>query len=158
MKFYTIGVYESTEHEYFKKLTSNEVDTFCDIRLRRGVRGSKYAFVNSKRLQQHLHELKINYVHILSLAPTKKIRILQKKTDINLHQLKADRNTLGSDFVNAYKKEILNKFNFDTFINELIKEKSRNIVLFCVESKALACHRSIVANKLRSLGFQVEDL
>jgi len=46
MEFYTIGVYNSTEKEFFDKLTKNNIDTFCDIRQRRGVRGSKYAFVN----------------------------------------------------------------------------------------------------------------
>jgi len=57
MKFYTIGVYNSTEQEYFKKLTDNNIDTFCDIRQRRGVRGSQYSFVNSNRLQAKLNEL-----------------------------------------------------------------------------------------------------
>jgi len=57
MEFYTIGVYNSTEQEYFKKLTDNNIDTFCDIRQRRGVRGSQYSFVNSNRLQAKLNEL-----------------------------------------------------------------------------------------------------
>ncbi len=46
MKFYTIGVYGSTGNEFFQKLIDNNIDTFCDIRQRRGVRGAKYAFVN----------------------------------------------------------------------------------------------------------------
>ena len=40
MKIYTIGVYNSTEQEFFNKLVDNNIDTFCDIRQRRGVRGS----------------------------------------------------------------------------------------------------------------------
>jgi uncharacterized protein (DUF488 family) len=73
MKFYTVGVYGSTEYDFFKKLTDNNIDTFCDIRQRRGVRGSKYSFVNSNRLQQKLQDIDIKYAHIIELAPTKEI-------------------------------------------------------------------------------------
>jgi hypothetical protein len=31
MTFYTIGVYASTEHEFFQKIIDNEIDTFCDV-------------------------------------------------------------------------------------------------------------------------------
>ena len=82
MEFYTIGVYNSTEQEYFEKLIENRIDTFCDIRQRRGVRGAKYAFVNSKRLQAKLNELDIKYGHIIDLAPTSEIRNLQKEKEI----------------------------------------------------------------------------
>ena len=70
MKIYTIGVYNSTEQQFFSKLIDNNIDTFCDIRQRRGVRGSEYAFVNSNYLQTKLNELDIKYAHILDLAPT----------------------------------------------------------------------------------------
>lgn len=56
MEFFTIGVYNSTEKEFFDKLTQNNIDTFCDIRQRRGVRGAKYAFVNKNRLEQRLNK------------------------------------------------------------------------------------------------------
>ena len=78
MKIYTIGVYNSTEQQFFSKLIDNNIDTFCDIRQRRGVRGSEYAFVNSNYLQTKLKELDIKYAHILDLAPTSEIREKQK--------------------------------------------------------------------------------
>ncbi len=56
MKIYTIGVYGSTEEEFFGKLTKSKIDLFCDIRQRRGVRGRQYAFVNSSYLQKKLSE------------------------------------------------------------------------------------------------------
>lgn len=37
MQFFTIGVYNSNEEEFFRKLISNDIDMFCDIRQRRGV-------------------------------------------------------------------------------------------------------------------------
>ncbi|GHT08753.1 hypothetical protein AGMMS49525_17880 [Bacteroidia bacterium] len=57
MRLYTIGVYGSTEKEFFNKLVENRIDTFCDIRQRRGVRGSEYAFVNNNYLQRKLAAL-----------------------------------------------------------------------------------------------------
>lgn len=81
MEFFTIGVYNSTEKEFFDKLVDNRIDTFCDIRQRRGVRGSQYMFVNSKRLQTKLSDLDIKYCHILDLAPSTDIRELQKEAD-----------------------------------------------------------------------------
>ena len=42
LALYTMGVYGSTEASFFKKLEQNNIDTLCDIRQRRGVRGSKY--------------------------------------------------------------------------------------------------------------------
>lgn len=37
IKIYTIGVYNSTEESFFKKLQDNNIELFCDIRQRRGV-------------------------------------------------------------------------------------------------------------------------
>ena len=56
---FTIGVYNSTEESYFQKLVENKIDVFCDIRQRRGVRGSQYKYVNSNYLQNKLAELGI---------------------------------------------------------------------------------------------------
>ena len=56
MTIYTMGVFGSTEQQFFEKLTENKIDIFCDIRQRRGVRGREYAFVNSNYLQRKLAE------------------------------------------------------------------------------------------------------
>lgn len=151
MTFYTIGVYGSTEHEYFQKLIDNNIDTFCDIRQRRGVRGAKYAFVNSNRLQHRLNELDIKYGHILELAPTKEIRKLQKEADAQKGELKRNRQKLGQIFRIEYKNRILKNFDFDTFIEKLDEIGASKVVLFCVEEKPAACHRSIVSERLSSL-------
>ena len=39
----TVGVYGFNEATFFAALRATGVDTFCDIRLRRGVRGREYA-------------------------------------------------------------------------------------------------------------------
>ena len=158
MKFFTIGVYNSTEQDFFKKLTDNSIDTFCDIRQRRGVRGSQYAFVNSNRLQNSLNDLGIKYGHVLELAPTMEIRDLQKEADIQNGELKRNRDKLGLVFRLAYQDRILSKFDFDTFVNKLDELGSNRVVLFCVEEKPEACHRSIVTEKLERRGYQISHL
>lgn len=148
MELYTIGVYNSTEQEFFAKLLNHQIDTFCDIRQRRGVRGATYAFVNSTRLQIKLAELGIEYGHILQLAPPKEIRELQKKADLEKGEQKRMRQELGDIFRSQYIKRILNNFDFDTFIENLDNIGAKRVVLFCVEEHPDACHRSIVADKL----------
>lgn len=147
-KLFTIGIYDSTNDEFFSKLTENNIDTFCDIRRRRGVRGSKYSFVNSKKLQTKLSELRISYVHILDLSPTKEIREKQKEEDKRLKILKKERTGLGDAFIQAFKEDHLNNFDTNTFY-ELIGNNVKNVVLFCVENEHNACHRSLVANFLK---------
>jgi uncharacterized protein (DUF488 family) len=148
MEFYTIGVYNSTEKEFFDKLTDNKIDTFCDIRQRRGVRGAKYSFVNSNRLQEKLNDLEIKYGYIPNLAPTSEIRELQKEIDLEKGELKRERQELGKVFVIEYKNKILKDFDFEQFIESLEQYGANRIVLFCVEEHPEACHRSIVAEKL----------
>lgn len=158
MKFYTIGVYGSTEQEFFQKLADHHIDTFCDIRQRRGVRGAKYAFVNSNRLQRKLEEMDIKYAHILELAPTKEIRELQKEADLQKGELKRERQELGQVFKIAYKNKILSHFDFDGFLNKLDEIAADNVVFFCVEELPEACHRSLVTERLHKMGYEFEHL
>lgn len=148
MEFFTIGVYNSTEKEFFEKLTKNNIDTFCDIRQRRGVRGATYSFVNSNRLQQKLNELEIKYGYIPELAPTSEIRELQKEVDIEKGELKRERHVLGQIFIIEYKNKVLRKFDFNTFFEKLDQVGANRIAFFCVEEFPEACHRSIVVEKI----------
>ncbi|WP_305952599.1 DUF488 domain-containing protein [Emticicia oligotrophica] len=148
MEFFTIGVYNSTEKEFFEKLTQNNIDTFCDIRQRRGVRGSKYSFVNSNQLQRKLEELEIKYGYIPDLAPSTEIRELQKEIDEKKGELKRERQELGKVFIIEYKNRILKNFDFEKFFENLNQIGANKIALFCVEEHPEACHRSIVAENL----------
>lgn len=158
MEFYTIGVYNSTENQYFSKLSDNGIDTFCDIRQRRGVRGAKYAFVNSKRLQNRLSEMGINYLHEIKLAPTKEIRELQKEADKLLGESKKERDTLGNVFTIEFNKQILEPYDMDILLTELNKLNANKVVFFCVEEHARACHRSLVTDKLQEFGYKITHL
>lgn len=148
LTFYTIGVYGSSENSFFESLRSNQIDTFLDIRQRRGVRGAKYAFVNSQRLQMKLSEMGIAYRHILELAPTKEIRELQKIADVQSGVAKRERGTLGQVFKITYKDRILKKFPLVNLIGSLKEDGAKRVVMFCVEEAPRACHRSIVTDRI----------
>lgn len=158
MRFFTIGVYNRSEKDFFDELIENSIDTFCDIRQRRGLRGSKYKFVNSQRLQAKLDELDVDYAHIKELAPTKEIRDLQKEADLKENQSKRSRSSLGTVFKEAYKERILKHYDFEGLLEELEKKGASNVVFFCVEENPEACHRSLVTDKLEELGYPVQHL
>jgi len=163
MKFpaiYTIGVYGSSEKEFFQKLTDHDIDSFCDIRLRRAVRGSQYAFANSQRLQGKLADLSIQYFHETGLAPTTEIIKLQDKFDTEHRIQRRKREELTDVFKTAYKNKILSKFEIRQFIEHLQKSGTKKMVLFCVEKLPNACHRSLVTGKIKELypDIQISDL
>lgn len=149
MIFYTIGVYGKTETDFFTVLNNQNIDLFCDIRQRRGVRGKKYSFVNSLRLQTKLEELNIKYLHIKDLAPTTEIRVAQKEEDIKTNTLKKDRTQLGEKFVLEYNKQIIEIFDFKNLFTYFQENNFKNIVFFCVEEKVTACHRNLVAIQVK---------
>ncbi len=150
MKIVTIGVSGSTEDEFFATLQQAGVDTFCDIRRRRGVRGAKYAFVNRRRLQARLEALGIRYLHLLSLAPSQELRARQKAADKAEHATKRTRKGLSPEFIAGYHQECLGAFSGEAFQKQLGPD-ARVLALFCVEREPEACHRSLVAKHLESM-------
>lgn len=158
MEVFTIGVYGATERQFFDKLSENRIDTFCDIRQRRGVRGSQYAFVNSQRLQHRLAEMNISYTYLKELAPTKEIREKQKEADKRNGIQKKDRTRLGEVFIIGYKEHIKD-YDFQSFAEMLKVMGAKRVVFFCVEESPYACHRLIVAEFFNKLfGYKITHL
>lgn len=149
-KIYTIGVYGYSEEQFFDLLVKHSIDLFIDIRMRRAVRGAKYAFVNSNRLQNKLKEFNIQYLHILELAPSKEIREAQKKEDEVKGIKKSEREVLGEKFIKEYTDKILNNFDCNRLIEKIGVLDCVKPVLFCVEGNPNACHRSLVVNRLHT--------
>lgn len=58
---------------------------------------------------------------------------------------------MGEVFKSEYKNRILDNFDFNTFIENLENVGASRVVLFCVEERPEACHRSIVSNKLQDI-------
>ncbi len=155
MQIVTIGVYGFSEAAFFEKLRAAGVDTFCDIRWRRGVRGREYAFANSGRLQKRLAELGIAYLHFRELAPSPELRKRQTEADKTAGIAKRKRAALGEAFIAGYR-EAMAGFDSRQFLASL-GTKSRVAALFCVERDPAACHRSLLAERLQQdLGAEVE--
>lgn len=154
----TIGVYGFDADSFFAALRDASVDTFCDIRQRRGVRGASYAFANSQRLQQRLEALGIRYVHKRDLAPTPAVRARQKEADALAGVAKRQRDGLDPVFIEAYEDQILSDFEPRSWLDGL-GNKTRVVALCCVEREPAACHRSLIAARLHAdLGLAVVHL
>ena len=157
-KIVTIGAYGYDADRFFAALQGAGVDTFCDVRRRRGVRGSEYAFANRARLEARLAELGIRYVHRLDLAPDNELRQAQYAVDAAGHVGKRARQSLSPAFVDGYRRAQLAAFDSRHFAEELGLDACV-VALFCVEAEPAACHRSLVAERLAAdLGLPVEHL
>lgn len=157
-EFITIGAYGWEAERFFGALVTAGVDTFCDLRARRGVRGREYAFANSQRLQARLAELGIRYLHRPDLAPSDATRAEQYAADSATHTAKRQRTQLSPAFVTSYRRERLDDFDSAGFVAELGPE-ARVVALFCVEREPAACHRSLLAERLaHDLGVKVTHL
>ena len=157
-KIVTIGVYGFDEAGFYRALQDAKVDAFCDIRDRRGVRGSTYAFANSQRLQARLADLGICYLHRKDLAPSKAVRAKQAEADKATKTAKRQRTELGQVFIEEYQCECLTHFQPQSLLDDL-KPDAQVVALFCVEREPMACHRSLVADKLaKELSLEVEHI
>jgi uncharacterized protein (DUF488 family) len=148
MRIITIGVYGFSEEAFFQKLQQAGVDTFCDIRWRRGVRGRRYAFANSGRLQMRLAELGIRYLHFRELAPSPEVRKRQTAADKAAGTEKRKRTSLGEAFIAGYQQAITS-FDSRKFL-ESLGSGTKTAAVFCVERDPAACHRSLLAERLQS--------
>ena len=157
-RLYTTGVYGKTEEQFFAQLADAQIELFCDIRQRRGVRGAQYRFVNRTYLQQALANRSIGYLYVPLLAPTTEIRETQHAIDETQGIAKRARTELGGEFKRRYIHEVLDRFDTNAFLDSIDPHIQR-MVLFCVEAKPEACHRSLVADCLaRDWKIPVEHL
>ena len=158
VKIVTIGVYGFEEDMFFDALQGAGVQVLVDVRWRRGVRGSDYAFANHKRLQARLEALGIVYIYRRDLAPSPEIRIKQMKADAAEKVAKRKRQTLSPSFVETYREGVLSSFDPQVFLEEL-PQGTKVAALFCVEREPAACHRVLIADQLCALeGVMVEHL
>ena len=154
----TTGVYGFSEEQFFGALRDAGVDTFCDVRARRGLRGSIYAFANSAYLQKRLGEMGIRYLHMKELAPSGQVRSMQDSADITEGVPKRKRLVLSGAFTRAYEEERLAGLDAARFL-EQVGPEAKTVGLFCVEGQPEACHRSLLAGRLKEeLGLEVEHI
>ncbi|WP_280309169.1 DUF488 domain-containing protein [Nocardia abscessus] len=144
----TIGVYGFTAGAFLEQLTGGGVGLLLDLRQHRGVRGADYSWANSARLQRALAAADIGYRHVKELAPTTELRRLQYREDDRQGVGKRNRIALASEYAGRYTREILDPFDLGALVDELPSDSAT--ALFCVERDPEACHRSLVAERLRT--------
>jgi uncharacterized protein (DUF488 family) len=153
----TVGAYGHSAESFFERLKSHGVDLLVDIRQRRGMRGSTYAFLNSTALQVELVRQGIGYLHLKELAPTSQVRDAQREADRDLGVTKRSREGLSEVFEAKYMSEVVAKADFASILSRL--GRHRRVCLFCVEREAHACHRSLVASWIsKRTGVPVIDI
>ena len=143
----TIGVYELDADGFLAALRAHDVGVLLDVRQRRGVRGPQYAWANAKRLQSLLAEAQIDYRHHAELAPTTELRRLQYAADDRRGEGKRSRTLLDPQYATRYVREILDAADLDALVATLPRDRAS--ALFCVEADPEACHRSLIAERLR---------
>jgi uncharacterized protein (DUF488 family) len=152
----TIGVYGFDRESFLAALTNAGVELLLDVRQRRGVRGSEYAWANAQRLQAALAEAGIGYSHLKELAPTTEMRQLQYREDEKRGEGKRSRSALAPAYVERYTEEVLGSVDLGPIVSWI---GNSSAALLCVERDPEACHRSLVAERLEDeFGFEVEHL
>ena len=142
----TIGVYGFTAQTFLDALREAVVRVVLDVRQRRGVRGSEYAWANSARLQAALSEAGVAYRHERELAPTTELRQLQYREDAKQGVGKRSRAELAPEYRDRYIAEILDHVDLAPLVAGLPDEGAS--ALLCVERDPEACHRSLIAERL----------
>jgi uncharacterized protein (DUF488 family) len=142
----TIGVYDWTLETFLAALRQADVKLLLDLRQRRGVRGSQYAWANSKRLQAALAQAGVAYEHLPELAPTTELRHLQYAEDAREGVGKRSRERLAADYVTRFTSERLDQVDLAPIVESMPEDAAT--ALLCVERDPEACHRSLVAERI----------
>jgi uncharacterized protein (DUF488 family) len=144
--FATIGVYGWALDRFLAALRDANARVILDVRQRRGVRGTEYAWANSVRLQNALEQAGLEYRHLKELAPTADLRHLQYEADARQRVGKRSRLELSPRYRERYLREILDQVDLGEILDELPAEGLA--ALMCVEGDPEACHRSLIAEKV----------
>ena len=153
----TIGVYDFDGASFVAALDAAGVTQVIDVRQRRGVRGSQYAWANAQRLTARLAEAGIGYEYHPELAPDTEMRHLQYRADDRQGVGKRSRQALAPEYVREYTEEILDLVPLEPLVRRLPVHGIA--ALLCVEATAQACHRSLIAGALQQrFGFGVIDI
>jgi uncharacterized protein (DUF488 family) len=142
----TIGVYGFNKSTFLAALDDAGVTLLLDVRQRRGVRGSDYAWANSARLQAALADAGIAYRHHKELAPTTELRNLQYAEDERRGVGKRSRVELAPEYRDRYTHEILDQVDLKPTVESLPADAAT--ALLCVERDPEACHRSLIAERM----------
>ena len=138
-----IGVYGHSLETFLAALKEARTTSLIDIRRFRGVRGAMYRWANSKSLQASLKQAGIAYRHEIDLSPTRELRTVQKRSDVQTGVGKSNRENLSPAFIAGYRAQVKPLLS-----SELIASLSTHTAFLCVERSDTACHRSVLLQLL----------
>ena len=140
MKIFTIGFTKQSAESFFTKLQLPDVGRVVDVRLNNV--SQLAGFSKRDDLRYFLRAIcRIDYVHLLELAPTQRIldEFKKHKGDWNL-----------------YERQFLDLMAARQIESKAPRELLEGACLLCSEDKPAHCHRRLVAEYLRSKWGDVE--
>jgi len=140
-RVWTIGHSTRSAEELGELLNSNRIQTLVDVRSFPGSR--RFPQFNHKRLAEYLDSLGIDYKHLPSLGGRRKPKVDSKNT--------AWQNAAFRAYADYMETE-----EFEKGIAELLKlAQEKPTAIMCAEAVWWKCHRSLIADYLKSKGVEV---
>lgn len=139
MRLYTIGYEKRGIDNFITILRQNEIDVLADIR---AIPHSRNMDFSKRNLERHLTDSGIDYLLIKELGSPKVLR----------DKVRSDGDY--GFFFSEYDKFLENKAEYLSGLLDIIRGKK--VCLFCYEANAGRCHRSSVAEKLRTLAVDLD--
>jgi uncharacterized protein (DUF488 family) len=143
-KIWTIGHSTRGLPEFLALLKANEIQALADVRSLPGSR--KHPQFNAEELGPDLAAAGIEYVHIKQLGGRRRAR-------------RDSRNTVWRNAAFRGYADFMETAEFQDGIEALLKLAGRTrTALMCAEAVWWRCHRSMIADYLKSIGVLVEHI
>jgi len=138
---WTVGHSTKSAEEFGRLLQSQEIETLVDVRSFPGSR--RYPQFNKESLSEFLSELGIKYVHAPALGGRRRSRPDSRNTSWQNASFRAYADHMESE-------------EFAEGIAELLTLAAEgNTAVMCAEALWWRCHRSLIADYLKSNGIEV---
>ena len=138
---FTVGYEGLTVEGLIQALKENGVSRLVDVR--ESPRSRKAGF-SSRKLESHLEGNGIQYIHIRDLGSPKNLR--------DNYRMDGDFRSFSLEF----ERLLASRTNEMERVARLASEKTT--ALMCYEADHSTCHRSIIANRLAGMGFEIRNI
>ncbi len=140
-RIYTIGYEEKTRDAFEERLTEQRILRLVDVR---EIANSRKAGFSASILEGHMKRIGIEYIHLKGLGSPHEAR----------RRLHVDKDF--ATFSRTYRAHLDSRTDdFNVLIGLAIEKPT---AIMCYEKDASRCHRSIIASRMSSLGFEVSNL
>lgn len=141
---WTIGHSTHSLEAFIELLTSNSIEVIVDVRSLPG--SNKFPQFNKENLEISLPKVGIEYIHLLLLGGRRKINKNSQNTSWRNASFQAYADYMETeDFTSGI-----------TILKELANKK--RVAIMCAEVLWWRCHRSMIADQLKSEGWTVRHI